>query len=164
MNFFNEIRNVNIEIEEGNPGASGLMWNVAQQTSIRNVTIDLSKSGFVGLDVGGDSDLLAVHQYHMGDGQGGGGTIEDVSIYGGEIGMRASGSQWTFRSIHIHGSRRVGLSLRHGGTWAFAILDLRVTGAPLAVRQFAFHVSQAGTWLRSGRPCPLSRKFRNWSR
>lgn len=45
MNFYSHIRNVHIEVDENNPGASGLMWNVAQQTSIRNVTIDLSKSG-----------------------------------------------------------------------------------------------------------------------
>jgi hypothetical protein len=144
MKCFDEIRNVNIEIQEGNPGASGLMWNVAQQTSIRNVTIDLSKSGSVGLDVGGGSDLLAIEQYGMGDGQGGGGTIEDVTIYGGDVGMRASGSQWTFRSIHIHDSKQVGLSLGHGGTWAFAILDLQVINVPVAV---AMTTNQAALFI-----------------
>lgn len=107
------------------------MWNVAQQTVIRNVTLDLSRSGYVGLDVGGDSDLLAVREFGEGDGHGGGGTIEDVAIFGGSIGMRASGSQWTFRSIHIHDAKDVGLKL--GSTWAFAILDLQVINSPLGV-------------------------------
>jgi hypothetical protein len=39
------------------------MWNVAQQTSIRNVSIDLSRSGLIGLDVSGDVDVLAYSQY-----------------------------------------------------------------------------------------------------
>ena len=131
MNFFAEMRNLNVEVGAGNPGASGVLWNVAQQTVIRNVSLDLSESGYVGLDLGGDSDLLAVHEFGEGDGHGGGGTIEDVEIYGGSIGMRASGSQWTFRSIHIHGAKDMGLRL--GSTWAFAILDLQVINSPLGV-------------------------------
>lgn len=59
MNFYAHIRLVNIVIGKGNPSASALMWNVAQQTSIRNVSIDLSQSGAVGLDVSGDNDVAA---------------------------------------------------------------------------------------------------------
>jgi hypothetical protein len=64
---------------------------------------------------------------------GGGGTIEDVWIEGGSIGLRASGSQWTFRGVHVRNSQLVGVALHHGGTWAFSFLDLQVFGSPVAV-------------------------------
>lgn len=82
------------------------------------------------------SDLLSPFHGRYGGGgdQGGGGTIEDVVIRGGRIGMRASGSQWTMRSVHITGASDAGLVLAHGGTWAFAFLDLQVSHTPVAVR------------------------------
>ncbi len=52
-----------IQVGEGNAGASALLWNVAQQTSIRNVSIDLSRSGLIGLDVSGDVDVLAYYEH-----------------------------------------------------------------------------------------------------
>ena len=64
---------------------------------------------------------------------GGGGTIEDVWIEGGSVGLRASGSQWTFRGVHIRNSKLVGVALHHGGTWAFSFLGLTVSGSPVAV-------------------------------
>lgn len=132
MNFYNMIRNIDIVVGAGNPGAIGLMWNVAQQTSIRNVTIDLTQSGAIGLDVSGSGDALAYHMYGGGGDQGGGGTIEDVRILGGVIGMRAKGSQWTFRSIHMSGARDIGLFLTQ--TWSFAVLDLQIASVPVAVK------------------------------
>eukprot|EP00041_Stephanoeca_diplocostata_P020732 m.469749 g.469749 ORF g.469749 m.469749 type:complete len:760 (+) comp21649_c0_seq79:646-2925(+) len=133
MNFFSHIRNIRIEVQEGNPGASGLMWNVAQQTSIRNVTIDLTRSGAVGLDVSGDaSDVLAYHENNVRQDRGGGGTIEDVDIVGGVWGMRASGSQWTLRGLRIRQSSAVGVVLL-GDVWSFTFIDLRVSNTPLAV-------------------------------
>jgi hypothetical protein len=47
-NFFNEVRHVRVEVGPGNPGAVGLVWNVAQQTTIRDVSIDAG-SGAIGL-------------------------------------------------------------------------------------------------------------------
>ena len=56
-NFFSEARNLHIRIGRGNPGASSLLWDVAQQTSVRNVSFDLTASGAVALDVSGGTDL-----------------------------------------------------------------------------------------------------------
>ena len=139
--FFNHIRNIRITVSEGNDGASGILWGVAQQTSIRNTTIDLTSSGLIGLDVSGDYDYKAFAQYGGGADMGGGGTIEDCQIAGGVVGMRASGSQWSFRSISIRGARSVGLLLQHSGNpfrpsgsvWAFAIVALHVSDSPRAV-------------------------------
>jgi alpha-galactosidase len=140
-NFFNHARNINIEVGGGNPAASGLLWGVAQQTSIRNVKIDLTASGLVGLDLSGDYDYKAFSEYGGGADMGGGGTIEDVDIDGGLVGMRASGSQWSFARISIRSARSVGLLLQHSGApyrpggavWAFAVLALHVSDGPLAV-------------------------------
>eukprot|EP01047_Picozoa_sp_COSAG01_P090371 COSAG01_NODE_22234_length_865_cov_1.275457_1_plen_150_part_10 len=79
------------EVGEGNPGASGVIWNVAQQTVIRNVTLDLSQSGYVGLDVGGDSDLLAVHDFGEGDGH-----IHDAK----DVGLKLA-STWAFAILDL---------------------------------------------------------------
>ena len=53
MNFFNTIAYVRIAIEDDNPGATGILWQVAQQTVIRNVTIDAG-SAYIGLDISGE--------------------------------------------------------------------------------------------------------------
>lgn len=113
--FYAHMRDLLIVVGPGNGGAVGILWDVAQQTSIRNVTVDLRLSGSIGIDEGGvgcewgrlEKDALPrsiVHRRYalpldaeLPDGQstgaGGGGTIEDVTILGGAYGLRIDASQ-----------------------------------------------------------------------
>ena len=40
MLFYAQIHNLDISLGETNKGATGILWAVAQQTSLRNLTID----------------------------------------------------------------------------------------------------------------------------
>ena len=106
--FFITLRHLNIKIGPGNPGAWGLYWLVAQQTGLRNVTID------------------------AGDGQGcmksmlwgGGGAISHLKLLGGDYGWHVTEtSQWAVRSVELRGQRKASLCLN--GVWNFALLDFR---------------------------------------
>ena len=106
--FFITLRHIHLQIGPGNPGAWGLYWLVAQQTALRNVTID------------------------AGDGQGcmksmlwgGGGAISHLKLLGGDYGWHVKEtSQWAVRSVELRGQRKASLCLN--GVWNFALLDLR---------------------------------------
>ena len=86
--FYEHARDFSVVVEAGNAGAVGILWDVAQQTSIRGVTVDLRASGAIGIDEGGDGYAAAPNLKI-----GGGGTIEDVTILGGSIGLRVDASQ-----------------------------------------------------------------------
>jgi hypothetical protein len=58
-NFYTQLHYLNIKISPGNSGATGVIWRVAQQTSIRNLTID-AKEGAVGLDIGSPAGSMQV--------------------------------------------------------------------------------------------------------
>ena len=125
--FFIQIHNLNVRLEAGNPGAVGILWRVAQATSIRKVRIEAGDAA-VGLDVGGGTDYAAFDQPPS---QGGGGTIENVAIVGGRIGLRAWGSQWLFRSVHLRGQSEVGVQVHE--CWNFDFVDLQIQDAPLGL-------------------------------
>ena len=106
--FFITVRHLNLKIEAGNPGAWGIFWLVAQQTALRNVTID------------------------AGDGQGclkcfwwgGGGVMSHLKLVGGDYGWHVQEtSQWAARSFELSGQRKASLWLN--GVWNFALLDFR---------------------------------------
>ena len=108
-----------IEISSGNPAATGILWGVAQQTSIRSVEIHAGP-GAIGLDIGGIDGYAAYSKKETKPGRhthGGGGTIEDVTILGGQVGMRVSCSQYTMRMLHVSGASVAGISL-YTSTWA----------------------------------------------
>ena len=126
--FYTQIHHVKVRIERGNPGAVGILWRVAQGTSIRDVTID-ARDAAVGLDVGGGTDYAAFDQPPS---QPGGGVIADTTIRGGRIGLRCWGSQWLFRSLRIRGQQEIGVHVRH--CWNFDFIDLEVAHAPLGMR------------------------------
>ena len=86
--FYEHARNFGIVVRPGNAGAVGILWDVAQQTSIRAVTIDIRLSGAIGIDEGGTGYAATAST-----GAGGGGTVEDVTILGGVIGLRVDASQ-----------------------------------------------------------------------
>ena len=50
-NFYTQLHHVRIVIGQRNPGATGILWRVAQQTSMRDVSVDATH-GAVGIDVG----------------------------------------------------------------------------------------------------------------
>jgi hypothetical protein len=129
--FFTQIHHLRVGIEPGNPGAVGLLWRVAQATSLRDVVIDAGEAA-IGLDVGGRSDYRAYRDSGEFPSQSGGGTVEDVAIQGGRIGLRCCGSQWLFRSVHLSGQKEVGVQVTD--CWNFDFLDLRVEETPLGMR------------------------------
>jgi hypothetical protein len=57
-----QLRYVTVEIGGGNPGATGVLWQVAQQTSLRNVTI---LAGAGGHKVVGSSSLALNRRLHL---------------------------------------------------------------------------------------------------
>jgi hypothetical protein len=86
--FYVHARDFSIVVGAGNDGAVGIFWDVAQQTSVRSVTIDLRQSGAIGIDEGGSGYVATPST-----GAGGGGTLEDISILGGTVGLRVDASQ-----------------------------------------------------------------------
>lgn len=126
--FFTQLHHIHLRLEPGNPGAVGILWRVAQATSMREVTIEAGDAA-IGLDIGGGVDYRAFDEPPS---QGGGGTIEDVRIHGGRIGLRGWGSQWLFRSVHLRGQQEVGVQVAN--CWNFDFIDLRVEDVPLAMR------------------------------
>jgi len=126
--FYTQVHHLGVRIERGNPGAVGILWRVAQATSIRNVTLDAGDAA-IALDIGGGTDYAA---FATQPSQGGGGVIADTRISGGRVGLRAWGSQWLFRSVHLNGQKEIGVHVRN--CWNFDFLDLQVTNAPLGMR------------------------------
>jgi hypothetical protein len=104
--FFVTIRHLNLKIEAGNPGAWGIFWLVAQQTALRNVTID----------AGMGQGCLKCFWW------GGGGVMSHLKLLGGDYGWHVQEtSQWAARSFELSGQRKVSLWLN--GVWNFALLD-----------------------------------------
>lgn len=68
---------------------------------------------------------------HKGHSIGGGGTIEDVEIIGGNIGMRVASSQWAMRGLTLVGARSSGIQCT--GNWAVQFVDIDVSNTPVAV-------------------------------
>lgn len=126
--FFTQVHNLNIRVEPKNPGAVPLTWNVAQQTSLRNVHIQASPDTPVALDLGAGPEYA-----HWKDGVpytlGGGGVVEDVSVTGGVIGMRMAAAQFELRNLDISGSGRVGVQVSQLA-WSLVILNSTIA-APL---------------------------------
>jgi hypothetical protein len=56
--FYASVRDLSIVVGADNAGAVALYWPVAQQTAVRNVNIDLSASGAIGLDMAGEGFAL----------------------------------------------------------------------------------------------------------
>ena len=107
---------------------------MAQQTSLRNLVVHAG-SGYSGIDVGWCGGSWAAPMVHPTP--GGGGTVEDVTVYGGMFGLRASASQWHFRSIRSIGAGVAGISLP-GECWTFSLVDVHVSDTP------------TGLWLGGG--------------
>ena len=116
--FYITVRHIKVRIAEGNPGAWGLYWLVAQQTALRHVSIDAGQAQ------GCMRSML----------WGGGGAISHLDLQGGDYGWHVSQtSQWVMRSVRFTGQRKASLRLEH--VWNFALLDLDVRDtAPMRTR------------------------------
>ncbi len=105
--FFITVRHLNLKIGAGNPGAWGIFWLVAQQTALRNMTID----------AGEGQGCLKTFWW------GGGGVMSHLKLLGGDYGWHVQEtSQWFARSLEFTGQRKASLWLN--AVWNFALLDL----------------------------------------
>jgi len=116
--FYITLRHLRICLGQGNPGAWGLYWLVAQQTSLRHVDIDA-----------GEAQGCMRSMWW-----GGGGAISHLRLTGGDYGWHvAQTSQWLVRTVEFRGQRKASLWL--DGVWNFALLDLHFRHtAPLVTR------------------------------
>ena len=145
MAFFTQIMHLRLEIGAGNSAATGIMWGVAQQTTIRDVEIEGGPAA-VGLDM-----------------NGGGGTIEDIQIRGAEVGLKIASSQWALRGITLSGAASVGILGEQNTNVQF--VDLDVSHTPLGIQLSSgysyvildsrFRAISGGTAISTSRPIYL---------
>ena len=126
--FYTQILHLRLEIGAGNVAATGIMWGIAQQTTIRDTVIEAGPAA-IGLDVSGESDYA---KKPSGIGVGGGGTIEDVVIRGAAVGLKISSSQWALRGITIDGATSVGILCNNNQNVQF--VDVAVSSTPVGVQ------------------------------
>jgi len=123
-NFYTQLHHVRVTIGEGNDGATGVLWRVAQQTSMRDVHVDATH-GAVGIDVG-----MPPGYAHGGRGQGGGGTVEHVRVVGGRYGVRGMASQWLLREVDVSGASVACVWM---SSWIFSLVGLRAHHCPVGL-------------------------------
>ena len=141
FSFYSQLHHLRLDLGR-NPGASGVLWNVAQQTSIRNVHVDATH-GAVGLDLGNAPCGLAVtcpydkggkggpKYLHTPATGGGGGTVENVTVNGGQFGIRITASQFMLRGSTVRNAAQLGVTVLGGQ--AIAILDVDVVDTPVGL-------------------------------
>ena len=123
--FYNELHLLSLDVSAaGNEGAVALYWCVAQQTSIRDVSITVG-GAFSGIDV----CVSEFYPHGAGGGNAGGGTIEDVSVSGGAFALRGDSSQWAMRALRFDGQRVAAIHLQDM-IWTFAFVDVVAANAP----------------------------------
>ena len=127
--FYTHARNLRIVTRPGNAGAVGVYWDVAQQTSLRNISIDLTASGAVGIDQGADDYAV---EFVPGLSLGGGGSLEDISIVGGEVGLRVSSSQFSYRNLAIHNASQSCVDMTRL-SWAQTFVALTAAHCPIGI-------------------------------
>ena len=135
--FYVQAHHLRLVAGAGNGGAVGILWPVAQQTSLRDIGVDFTASGAIGLDFSGGSDYNATYPFNAT--VGGGGVVEDVSITGTTTaGLRLAGSQWTYRNLTV--TRAAGACVSATAmAWAHVI-----TGAALSHCAPALRASVVG--------------------
>ena len=129
--FYMHFHSINIDISaNGNQGAVGIYWCPAQQTSLRNVEIKVG-SGYSGVDI----CQMGNYTHEGGGGPGGGGSVEDLSITGGEYSLRGTSSQFAFRGLRFTGARTAAIFIKHFA-WIFAFVDIYVANTPAVLLTF----------------------------
>ena len=128
--FYASVRDISIVTGANNSGAVGLYWPVAQQTAVRNVRIDLSASGAIGLDMAGVGYGANGHPFLPSI--GGGGVVDSLTIRGGRVGLRLAGSQWTYTNIDLS-FHSVACVQSASLLWAHTFIRLRTMSCPAAL-------------------------------
>lgn len=103
--FRNSVRDLTIDVGDGNPGAAALGYFASNQGSVQRVTLKAGKdSGAVGLDLDlGDNGPLSV---------------SDIRISGFAMGIRIKyGSGYTFENVVMDGIREIGIRSEHSPVW-----------------------------------------------
>ena len=123
--FYTMIHLLNLDVStRGNDGAVGIYWCVAQQTSIRDVSITVG-GAFSGIDI----CVSDFYPHNAGGGNAGGGTIEDVSVEGGAFALRGDSSQWAMRGLRFADQRVASIHLQDM-IWNFAFVDVSAKNIP----------------------------------
>ena len=129
--FYVQVHHLRLRTGAGNAGAVGILWPVAQQTSLRDIGIDMTASGAIGLDFGGSTDYNASFPYNAT--VGGGGVVEDVAVTGAATGLRLAGSQWTYRNITVTAAASACISAT-AMAWAHTVIAASLSACPTALR------------------------------
>eukprot|EP01052_Picozoa_sp_SAG31_P031767 SAG31_NODE_3405_length_4311_cov_2.512821_2_plen_405_part_00 len=129
MLFYAQIHHLDLDTG-GNAGAVGVLWAVAQQTSLRDININASGS-LSGLDVGYSGSFGYVFSGGGHQSCGGGGTVNNVTVVGGQFGVRVSASQWYLDQIVCSRQTMAGLLIDEA--WAVVLLGIRVSHAPVGI-------------------------------
>ena len=127
-NFFTSVHHLRITIGAGNPGAAAILWNVAQQTALRDVHIAAASDTAIALDLGGGAEYEALTD----QGVSAGGVVEDVVLRGARTGLRLAVAQASFTNVVIEDSAVQGVHV-YGKAWSFVALNVSVARAPLGV-------------------------------
>ena len=130
MLFYAQVHHLDLDTS-GHSGAVGILWAVAQQTSLRDIHVEATGS-LAGLDIGysGSFGYKFPHGGHQSC--GGGGTVNNVTVVAGEYGVRVSASQWYLDQVRASGQTKAGMLVDQA--WAVVMLDIRVSDAPVGIQ------------------------------
>jgi hypothetical protein len=130
MLFYAQIHHLDFHTGNDNRGAVAILWAVAQQTSLRDIAV-VAGDSLAGIDVGFSDNFN--YSFPKGGRQscGGGGTVNQVHVTGGQYGVRISASQWYLDQVHTTGQSKAGLLIDRA--WAVVLLDVQVTHAPVGI-------------------------------
>jgi glucan 1,3-beta-glucosidase len=129
MLFYAQVHHLDFVLGTGNQGAVGILWAVAQQTSLRDISVAAGDS-VAGIDVGFSQNFgYALHGGHMSC--GGGGTVNGVTVSGGQYGVRVSASQWYLDQIKTTGQSVAGVLVDQA--WAVVLLGVQASHAPIGL-------------------------------
>lgn len=129
MLFYAQVHHVDLDTSR-HAGAVGILWAVAQQTSLRDIHVEATGS-VSGLDVGYSSSFGYVFP-HGHQSCGGGGTVNNVTVVAGQFGVRVSASQWYLDQVRTSGQTKAGVLVDEA--WAIVLLDIQVSMAPVAIQ------------------------------
>lgn len=126
--FYQQVHALSLDVSAaGNDGAVALYWCVAQQTSVRDVSVTVG-GAFAGIDM----CQLPGYDPAPGGGAGGGGSLEDVAVSGGAYSLRGTASQYAFRGLRLAGARVAAIAL-HDFVWTVAFVDVAIADTPAAL-------------------------------
>lgn len=112
--FYSAISNINLRIEDGNPGAVAMRCHFAQHGFVNHMTINIGK-GKAGISEVGNE-------------------LEDVSFFGGDYGIMSgpTSPSWPMAMVdtYFEGQRKAAIQAHNTG---YAIVKMHVRNVPVAV-------------------------------